>query len=505
MIDAARRLGAEVFSLISEEQFFVIHAARQTGKTTLLVDLTERLNHEGQYYALYCSLENADGHPDPETGVPIILNAIERELTLNCFPHLDKFKEGAKIGGSADALQNALIAYCRSIEKPLVIFFDEADSLSGQTLITFLRQLRNGYVNRARYSFVHSLGLIGMRNIRDYRDQYRSPEQTLGSISPFNIVTSAMTLRNFTHEEIAELYAQHTADTGQTFEEAATELVWRRTQGQPWLVNAIAREIVQNITKEEPQSPATAQMAEAAIQTLILQRGTHFDSLMARLREERVQRVIEPIITGGTGRVDPNEDDYLYAKDVGLIRDDRKKVEPANPIYGEIIVRTLNWRTQQEIERHGAAYQLPRYLKEDGTLDMDYLLRDFQSFWRENAAIWQERYDYKEAGPQLVMQAFLQRVVNGGGQILREMAAETRRVDLCVVFKERKYPIELKIRYSEGTRDEGLKQITAYMDTLGVDAGWLVIFDRRKTISWKKKLTVKKQSVDGKTVNLIGC
>jgi hypothetical protein len=353
--------------------------------------------------------------------------------------------------------------------------------------------------------FVHSLGLIWMRNIRDYRDQYRSPEQTLGSSSPFNIAKSIMTLRNFTQGEIAELYAQHTADTGQIFEEAAIELVWRRTQGQPWLVNAIACEISENITRDDPQQSVTADMAETAIQTLILQRGTHFDSLMARLREERIQRVIEPILTGAEGKLDPIGDDYLYAKDMGLIRDDRENVEPANPIYGEIIVRALNWQTQQVIGRRDNPYRIPRYIKEDDTLDMDYLLRDFQSFWRENAAIWQERYDYKEAAPQLVMQAFLQRVINGGGQITREMAAETRRVDLCVVFKNHKYPIELKIRYGEGTRDEGLKQITAYMDTLGADAGWLVLFDRRETLGWTEKLTFEKAIVDGKTVNIIGC
>jgi hypothetical protein len=505
MIDAVRRLGAEVLSLISDGQYFVIHAARQTGKTTLLRELTRRINGEGKYYALYCSLEKADGIADPEKGISAIINAIREKLDSYDFPHASAF--GADNAGYdyASILQRSLRIYCAKLDKPLVVFFDEADALCDQTLISFLRQLRDGYVDRPDAPFVHSLGLIGMRNIRDYRDQYRSQGKTLGSSSPFNIVTSTMTLRNFTQGEIAELYAQHTADTGQIFEEAAVELVWRQTQGQPWLVNAIAREAVQNITRDDPRQSVTADMAETAIQTLILQRGTHFDSLMARLREERIKRVVEPIIIGESGKLDPIGDDYLYAKDLGLIRDDRGKVEPANPIYGEIIIRALNWRTQQAIEEHGYPYQMPRYMKEDGTLDMEYLLRDFQVFWRENAAIWQERYDYKEAAPHLVMQAFLQRVVNGGGQITREMATGTRRVDLCIVFRNHKYPIELKIRYGEDTRDEGLKQITAYMDTLGADAGWLVLFDRRETLGWTEKLTFEKAIVDGKTVNIIGC
>ncbi|MDR3120064.1 MAG: hypothetical protein LBU58_01825, partial [Clostridiales bacterium] len=169
------------------------------------------------------------------------------------------------------------------------------------------------------------------------------------------------------------------------------------------------------------------------------------------------------------------------------------------------VIYTLNCDTQQSIKEGDYPYQLPRYIKEDGTLDMDYLLRDFQSFWRENATIWRERYDYKEAAPQLVMLAFLQRVVNGGGRILREMATGTRRVDICVMYKERKYPIELKIRYGDGTRDEGKKQIAAYMDSLGADTGWLVLFDRRETLGWTEKLTFEKESVDGKTVIIVGC
>jgi len=79
-------------------------------------------------------------------------------------------------------------------------------------------------------------------------------------------------------------------------------------------------------------------------------------------------------------------------------------------------------------------YTIPRYLK-GKEFDMKYLLKDFQEFWRENSEIWSELYQYKEAAPHLILQAFLQRVINGGGKILREMAAGKRRLDLCVVYK----------------------------------------------------------------------
>ena len=350
MIDALRRLGKDIFQLIDLEQYFVIHAARQSGKTTLLLELTRIVNKEGKYHALYCSLENAQAAADAAEGIPTIINSIQNALEGYDLPNARLFQKDININDHLNSLQMALTNYCRSLDKPLVLFFDEADCLSGQTLISFLRQLRNGYVNRENIPFIHSLALVGMRNIRDYRDEYRLPEKTLGSASPFNITAASMTLQNFSQKEVEDLYYQHTVETGQKFNLDAIDLVWMQTQGQPWLVNAIAREIVMNMTDDDPKRTITADMVSPAIQTLILRRDTHFDSLLARLREERVRSIIEPVLTGDIGELIIDSDDYSYVKDLGLIRDDLGKIEPANPISGDIIVRALNKTTQKEME-----------------------------------------------------------------------------------------------------------------------------------------------------------
>jgi len=497
-------MAQEIFNLVEDEKYFVFHAARQSGKTTLLQALALRIKAEGKYYALYCSLENIDGVADVSTGIPAIIETLKSSMTNYSLPNASLFANGVNMSSPLIALQDALVAYCRSLDKPLVLLFDEADCLTGATLIAFLRQLRSGYVNRGEVPFVHSLALAGMRNIRDYRSEYRDPSSTLGSSSPFNIVAETMTLKNFTREEIAGLYAQHTADTGQAFQDDAIDEVWAQTQGQPWLVNAIARIAVKQITAGEPQMPVSAEMIDEAIKLLILRWDTHFDSLMARLREERVRKVVEPVIIGQEAAIMRNSDDYGYVRDMGLIRDDRGRVEPANPIYGEIIVRTLSRDSQNEIGLRGDGYPIPRYLK-DGAVDMDLLLSDFQVFWRENEAIWRRKYDYQEAAPQLILQAFLQRVVNGGGRIIREMAAGTGRTDLCVEYQGIKYPIELKIRRDNNTFAQGLGQTAGYMETLGCTEGWLVIFDQTSGASWEDKLFVKKEKLDDRTVTVFGC
>ena len=501
MIEAASRLQG-VEQLIDMEQYFVIHAARQSGKTTYLKDLAQRLNEQEKYYALYCSLENLQKIDDPREGIPEIVRTIKEALFYTDIPQKESFAESTDYSFFSGVLKKELCRFCMKIDKPLVVLFDEADCLSEGTLITFLRQLRSGYIDRDRIPFVHSLALVGMRNIRDYKVQVRPDSQSLGSASPFNIVTKTYTLKNFTRDEIALLYRQHTSETGQLFDEDAIDLVYEQTQGQPWLVNAVANEVIMEILHSDYTQPVTAKLVFQAIRSIILRRDTHIDSLLERLKEERVRNVIEPMISG-EDYFHYLSDDYQYVTDLGLIKEIDSKIQPANPIYAEVIIRTLSIEAQKKLVLKKPDANIPRYLK-DGKIDIDFLMQDFQQFWRENSAIFVDKYQYREAAPHLILQAFLQRVINAGGDILREPAAGTGRLDICVVYEGKKYPIELKILRGEKTIAEGIDQTIRYMDTFGCTEGWLAIFDQRKETTWDENIFMKKVTVDGKTVTVVG-
>jgi hypothetical protein len=481
----------------------VIHAARQSGKTTYLKDLANRLNAGGKYYALWCSLEGVQNIVEPERGIPAIYDCITLALEKTSIPFTyDESYERDKKNRPLVFLTLFLMNLVKSLDKPLVILFDEVDCLSDGTLISFLRQLRDGYNSRPEQAFVHSIALVGMRNIRDYKAKIRPDSASLGSASPFNIITEDMTIQNFTKTEIVQLYSQHADETGQIFEDDAIESVWEQTQGQPWLVNAIAREVIVKMLQSDYSKSVTAELVSQAIQNIILNRPTHIDSLLERLNEERVRTIIEPMILG-EGFINTESDDFLYTKDLGLIRVVNAEIIPANPIYAEVIIRKLSSITQGELQKPEYPYQIPRYLK-NGRIDMDFLMRDFQQFWRENSQIWEERFDYKEAAPHLIMMAFMQRVINGGGQIVRDMAAGSGRLDLCLIYEGQKYPIELKIRYGEKNIEKGLEQTARYVDTYGCNEGWLVVFDRRDKVRWNAKIFMKKKKVNGKTITVVG-
>ena len=501
MLNAEERL--DVRYLIEHRQYFVIYAARQSGKTTLLKSLEQSMSTKGEYYPLYCSLEAVQSFPEPERGIPQAFNCITSAIRISNLPIKDDIAEIASKTDKSDiavSIKTLFHTICSTLDKPLVVFFDEADCLSEGTLITFLRQLRDGYINRKQAPFIHSLALVGMRNLRDYKGKIRKDTETMGSASPFNIVSDALSLKNFTESEIVELYNQHSNETGQMFDPDAIDKVVWWTNGQPWLVNAIARECIEKLIKNDYSKPITSDMIEQAIQTIILRRDVHIDSLLERLNEQRVRKVIEPVILGIAESIDYMSDDFMYCLNLGLITIENGQVVPGNRTYGEVFIRTLSFNTQFALQsRIKPLWALP------DKIDMNGLLKAFQEFWRENSEIWIEKYEYKEAAPHLVLQAFLQRVINGGGDILREYASGKRRFDLCVLYAGKKYPLELKLKYSAKTEPEGLEQLGAYMETMGAHEGWLVIFDRNKDISWESKLYWKTIKTSHGIIHVVGC
>ena len=387
------------------------------------------------------------------------------------------------------ALHDHLRAWATSCPKPLVLFIDEIDSLPEDLLLSVLGQLRMGYTSRPA-PFLHSAALVGVRDVRDYKVSLRPDQSSMGTSSPFNIKSESLVLRGFTRDEVAELYGQHTAETGQAFEAGAVDQAFEHTQGQPWLVNALARQITEKDVPDRSRA-ITARHVDAARDALILRRDTHLDSVVDKLHEPRVRRVIEPILAGIPLAMDTFNDDLLFVRDLGLIVD-LPHVRIANPIYQEIIPRALTYIMQVSIREESAWYTRP-----DGSLDMLALLRAFQRFFAENSDAWMEKYDYKEAGPHLVLQAFLQRVIHGGGQIRREFAVGSGRVDLLVEWRSFRYAIELKVRRSDRTEAQGVEQLGRYLARLQLDEGFLVLFDRRPGVDWDAKLHEKEVAGEG--------
>ncbi|MCS6928405.1 MAG: hypothetical protein NZM43_02810, partial [Saprospiraceae bacterium] len=235
---------------------------------------------------------------------------------------------------------------------------------------------------------------------------------------------------------------------------------------------------------------------------LIEQRQTHLDSLVDKINDPRVRPIVMAIISGESIHFDGFDDALRYCRDLGLITQD-SPVRFANPIYREIITRVLNSSFQEGINPDIA--QVSWYVRPDGSLDMDKLLEAFVDFYRWHSESWLERYTYKEAGHQLLLMAFLQRVVNGGRRLEREMALGNGRTDLAVVWRDQVIPIEVKMNHDARSLPQGLEQLSRYMDRLDQRRGYLVLFEKKPVseLPWEERIRREVHEVNGKEVVLL--
>ena len=484
-----------VLGLIRDQKYFVLHAPRQTGKTSALLALRDLLNSgaQGNFRCVYANVEAGQAmRENVAEGMRTVLSqfALRARLTLGDDTLSRVCRDALDSAGPGGALSLTLSLWAAADPRPLVLLIDEIDSLVGDTLLSVLRQLRSGYDQRPD-AFPHSIILCGVRDVRDYRIHSGSEDRMVLGGSAFNIKSESLRLGDFSEQEIQSLLAQHTAATGQEFTEQAQALIHTRTAGQPWLVNALCYDAC---FRHEPGNDRSRAITAAAIleaqERLIVRRDTHIDDLAHKLREERVRRVVEPIIAGAAETACSDED-LAYVRDLGLVApSDGGPLRIANPIYAEVVPRHLNHAVQETLPQ-----QMAWYVDAAGGLNVPGLLAAFQEFFRENSEHWIQRFEqYHEAGPQLLLQAFLQRVVNGGGRIEREYALGRGRTDLLIVWpqggRERRFVVECKVlrKGLEQTITEGVEQTRGYVDRCAAEAGHLIVFDRAPDRTWADKI-----------------
>jgi DNA polymerase III delta prime subunit len=233
----------EIAHLIRSERYFVLHAPRQTGKTSTLLAIMAELNAEGRFACAYANIEGAQAAREDESkGIPTVCSAIAGSIRL----YLDQPEVFAWLDTTGrnqlanDLLKQMLEHWSRISDRPVVLLLDEVDALVGDTLISLLRQIRAGYAQRPA-AFPQSVILCGVRDVRDYRMHGQGEEVITGG-SAFNIKAKSLRMGNFIEEEVRALWHQHTEATGQPFAPEIFDELWLDTKGQPWLVNALGYE-----------------------------------------------------------------------------------------------------------------------------------------------------------------------------------------------------------------------------------------------------------------------
>ncbi len=497
MIDQAERF-ENIHQLIDDKSYFVLHAPRQTGKTTAILQLTNELNAAGKYIALYTNVEAGQAW---RNNINELNRTIINELRINAKVYLNnKYYPSAECyEPDVRDFSTFLTNWCMELPKPLVLFLDEVDSLIGDGLISVLRQLRAGYTKRPK-AFPHALCIIGLRDIRDYRIYSDASKKYIVGGSCFNIKKESLRIKDFSKEQVKHLFQQHRQDTGQKIKPAALEKIYFYSEGQPWLVNALGWELCfgrHAIPRDQTIQP---EQVKNAVEILIKRRDVHLDQLTDKLTEPRVARVIEAILIGEQTQLEEiSAEDHQYLLDLGLVKSGRQGLEIANPIYREIIPRELTVVMQDAVAQNPAWY-----VNKDGRLNINKVLNAYIEFYKEHSEMVTNRKTYTEAAHHLLFMAWLQRIVNGGGIIIREYAAGLKRLDLCIEFAGERFAFELKLS-SPKALEQGRLQLSEYLDRLSLDSGWLIIFTRGRVTDWDKvgqRDTIMEGNKKIETINL---
>ncbi|UQA63407.1 ATP-binding protein [Polyangium aurulentum] len=476
-LPAAPRL-PEARGLIDEGSYFLLRSPRRTGKTTTLLALAAELSREGRYAALCVPCAVGETSSDA-TRAQVAEEALLASLRLAAEHDLPPALRPPVFPSSAEGTRilTALDAWARACPRPIVLFLDDIDALRGPSLRSVLGQLAAGFSRRPA-AFPWSVALSSEIDLRDERLGGGELSRA-GLPGPFDIAVSTEAMRRFTEDETRALYAQHAAETGQRFDEPALRAALVATAGHPFLVQALGREIARGV---EPPAPVTADHVEEAAARLVQKGVTPIDNLAALLADERVRRVIEPLLAGRVDVAAARAEDVDHARDIGLLAPDAPaRIEGG--IHRALVPRLLASGVERVVSDDPA-----QLFGGEGRLDMALLLDRFAAFYAAHGEALSRATAYEAIAPELVLLGYLHRALHGRGRVVCDYGVGRGRVDVLLSIPlgdapaQREALVLVSRRKGErGAKKRGLGWLEVALDRLQLQEGTLVLFDRRKS------------------------
>ncbi|MBK9261914.1 MAG: ATP-binding protein [Polyangiaceae bacterium] len=467
-ISARSRVPA-LWEIIEQGSFFVLHAPRQMGKTTLLLDLAAAINREKTHVAAVVSLEPGASFPGVDAAELAMLDSWRYDFAAYLpadvpAPRWPDAPPGNRIGA-------ALSAFAQECPRPLVLFLDGLDTLSRDVRVSVIRQIRAGKPRRPK-GFPWSIGFASLRDPREL-DSAQGPSSATNPISSISLEAEVIALPPLSREQVGQLCESLSEQLTQPVLSTAMDRIFDLTQGAPFLVNSLAQRIIE--FQETRKGPVTASDVDKAREVLLERRGGLLDEVAERMRDARFKTLLEQL-TAGTLR-DLSSEEGRAAVDLGIARElPDGSVQFANPIWRLFAAKQLPTARSSLFST-----DKPSWVRPDGRLDPAKLLDTFLEFWRRHGDQVFAGATYGELSP-LVLTAFLNGIVKSGGLIEREYALGRGRMDVCIRQGGSALAMVVKVRRDRDADPvvEGLTQVDESLARHGIEDGWLVIFDRRK-------------------------
>jgi len=268
-------LADELKTQIDQGKYFTIFAPRQMGKTTLLRKLNEMLAEDPDYLPIPISFERYESWSVTDF-MDSVANLIEYHITqalqTNAHPKYEEINALLQ-----DVIPKSYPVFERFFrrlyqiapELKIVLIVDEFDATPQEAIFPLLQTWRTMYLDRIPPHSLHSVILIGIQNIA---------RLNFGRSSPFNIAYQQR-LNGFSPNELRDLIAQYTAESGQHFEPDALTMLHEQTAGHPFLVNRTAAILTEEIVTDRSLT-ITVNDLRVAFNQLVRETNYNFETVI---------------------------------------------------------------------------------------------------------------------------------------------------------------------------------------------------------------------------------
>ena len=494
MADTSDKL-SQILALVRDGAYFTINRPRQYGKTTIAFLLSQHLDETKEFYLTEMSFEGIGDKvfEDEEHFGEMFLRKLRKEFGRLSKPELQALIDQKKAAvKTLDHLSEAITEICTLSDQKIVLTIDEIDkSSSNQLFMSFLGMLREKYLQnkKSRDQTFQSVILIGVHDIKTLKLKISSEEK--GKLnSPWNIAVDFGVEMHFMVNEIEPMLAEYCKVRGVKMDVAAmAHQIFYYTFGYPFLVSKICKIADEILLPRQTEKKWDFELIEAAFKYLVNEAYTTtiFDDLAKNLEnnQQLYDVIFKMIINGEKVAYNPLElvinQGILY----GLIRNKGGFCQVHNrvfeqKIYGYMLARAARERSSFLGVQSGEFYQ------GDG-LNLKAILRKFQQFLKENHSDKDQKFLEREG--RLLFLSYLKPIINGKGFDFKEPnVAHERRMDLVLTFGTHRYVVELKRWQGEGYHQEGIKQLSDYLNTYSLKKGFLLIYDFRKSKVYQEKL-----------------
>ena len=489
MADVSNKL-KQALDMIDEGLYFIINRPRQYGKTTTLYTLADTLRQTGDYIVLNTSFE----------GIGDIIFNNEENFSAGFVRILEKYSsayakdlvgflktQNGKIK-DLDTLSDMLTEFVSKTDKKVVLMIDEVDkSSNNQLFISFLAMLRNKYLERGTFKTFHSIVLAGVHDVKSLKLRMRPNEEGKFN-SPWNIAADFTVDMNLQPFEIKPMLDEYAADKGVKMDtQQIAEKLFYYTSGYPFLVSKMCKMLDETYLPQKIVKEWTINDLEIAVQQLVTESNTNFDSLVKNLENnDDLYHLIYNIVIDGE-RLSYNIHNPLtnFGALYGIIVNKNGITAIHNRIYSEVISNYMADKMHQKQVLGGADFGAG-YKHDDNSLNMEAILLGFQSFMKKEYN--KKDRDFLEKNGRLVFLAFLKPIINGSGYDFKEpQISEEKRLDVVITYLQYKYVAELKIWYGQKAHEKGLIQLSNYLDSQALNEGYLLIFDHSEVKNWRSE------------------